>query len=106
MKTLICALVLLLPLGGVALAGQVLPTAPMTIATTPDLAEDSDAGAPPLGLGESLLTIIKVEVNVWLGIDLFGDSAETDGPQLDGGRGVGIQVAVPTRDSGSASADL
>ncbi|MFH2056482.1 MAG: hypothetical protein ABIJ61_11025 [bacterium] len=95
MKTLICALVLLLLLGGVALADQV------AIGTTPDLAASSDSGAPPPGLGESLLTIIKVEVNVWLGIDLFGDSAETDGPQLDDGKHTGTQVVVPIeRDGG------
>ncbi|MFH2056892.1 MAG: hypothetical protein ABIJ61_13120 [bacterium] len=103
MKTLICTLVLLLLLGGVALADPALPTAPVTIATTPDLAADSDSGTPLPGLGESLLTIIKVEVNVWLGIDLFGDSTETDGPQLDGGRGVGIQIKIPTRDDGYES---
>lgn len=108
MKTLICTLVLLLLLGGVALADRVdspRPTASVTTGTVlnkaaPPPAAEREKVAPPATVGESLLTIIKVRIDFWFGINLFGDPAGPDSPQLDDGRHLNIKDYVPIRDSG------
>ena len=111
MRTLISTLVLLLLLGGAAIADQAesAPPAPRAVTSTV-----GDTGAPQLAAGDSdsaafgthLLNFIKVRVGLWLGLGLFGDSDEPSGPQLDDGKHTGRQLVVPLRDAGGAEKDV
>ena len=111
MKTLISTLVLLLLLGGAAIADQVefAPSAPRVAASTV-----GDAGAPlatvakagSSSLGSHLLNFIRARVCLWLGLDLFDGPDEPSGPQLDDGRHTGRQLVVPLRDAGGDSKDI
>jgi hypothetical protein len=103
MKALIITMAVLVLFTGVASADQAAQT--INTAGSATLKQDTDDSAP--GVIESALTVIKVRFNLTFLVDLFGDPEEPDGPQLDGGRGIGngIKEFVPITDSGSAEVD-
>jgi hypothetical protein len=111
MKALICTLVLLLMLSGVALAEQCgsAQSTTTSVTTLNKAAPVVDKAATPLrGVGQTLITIIKVKISFWFGIDLFGDPDLPEGPQLDDGKstGTGVKDIVPLKDAGGASKDI